>query len=150
MTDRSTILAAIRDAVGQHAPRQLRRVINATGVVVHTNLGRAPLAPGLLDAARPQIEAYTNLEFDLETGRRGERGGRVPELLAWLAHTEQALVVNNNAAAVLLMLSALAKGGEVVVSRGELVEIGGSFRLPDIMREAGARLVEVGTTNRTR
>jgi len=150
MTDRPFILQSIRDAVAQHAPKQLRRVVNATGVVVHTNLGRAPLAPGVLEAARPLLTGYSNLEFNLDSGRRGERGGRVPELLAWLAGAEQALVVNNNASALLLLLSALAQGGEVVVSRGELVEIGGSFRLPDIMRLSGAELVEVGTTNRTR
>ncbi len=150
MTDRKALLRAAEQAVKQPPVNQLRRVINATGVVVHTNLGRAVLAPQLLRAAAPLLEAYTNLEFDLAAGQRGDRGGRVPELLAQLAGSEAGLVVNNNAAAVLLLLSALAAGKEVIVSRGELVEIGGSFRVPDIMRQSGARLVEVGTTNRTR
>ncbi|HEX7928669.1 MAG TPA: L-seryl-tRNA(Sec) selenium transferase, partial [bacterium] len=137
-------------AVKRPPANQLRRVINATGVVVHTNLGRALLAPEMLRAAAPLLEAYTNLEFNLAEGSRGERGGRVPELLAQLSGAESGLVVNNNAAAVLLLLSALAAGKEVIVSRGELVEIGGSFRVPDIMRQSGVKLVEVGTTNRTR
>jgi L-seryl-tRNA(Ser) seleniumtransferase len=147
---REAVLDAIVAAVRQPAPRQLRRVINATGVVVHTNLGRAPLRTGLFEEVLPLLGGYSNLEYDLGTGRRGERGGRVPELLATLAEAEAGLAVNNNAAAVLLLLSALAREREVIVSRGELVEIGGSFRIPDIMRESGARLVEVGTTNRTR
>jgi L-seryl-tRNA(Ser) seleniumtransferase len=150
VADRKAVLRAVEQAVKLPPVNQLRRVINATGVVVHTNLGRAVLAPRLLRAAAPLLEAYTNLEFDLTAGRRGDRGGRVPELLAQLAGAESGLVVNNNAAAVLLLLSALAAGREVIVSRGELVEIGGSFRVPDIMRQSGARLVEVGTTNRTR
>jgi L-seryl-tRNA(Ser) seleniumtransferase len=148
--DRKAVLRAVEQAVRRPPPNQLRRVINATGVVVHTNLGRAPLSSHLLQAAAPLLEGYTNLEFDLAEGERGERGGRVPELLAQLSGAEAGLVVNNNAAAVLLLLSALAAGKEVIVSRGELVEIGGSFRIPDIMRQSGARLVEVGTTNRTR
>jgi L-seryl-tRNA(Ser) seleniumtransferase len=147
---RAAVLDAISTAVRQPAPRALRRVINGTGVVVHTNLGRSLLSPSLFEAAIPLLTAYTNLEYDLESGQRGERGGRVPELLAQLSGAEAGLAVNNNAAAVLLMLSALAAGKEVIVSRGELVEIGGSFRVPDIMRQSGARLVEVGTTNRTR
>ena len=128
----------------------LRRTINATGIVVHTNLGRAPLA----DEARAAIAAlaggYSNLEFDLATGRRGERTGAVETLLRELAGAEAALAVNNGAAAILLALAALADGGEVVVSRGELVEIGGGFRIPDVIRQGGARLVEVGSTNKTR
>ena len=147
---RAAVLDAIAAAVRRPDPRQLRRVINATGVVVHTNLGRAPLAAALIRDSIPLLEGYTNLEYDLESGQRGERGGRVPELLARLAEAEAGLAVNNNAAAVLLLLSALASGKEVIVSRGELVEIGGSFRVPDIMRQSGVRLVEVGTTNRTR
>jgi L-seryl-tRNA(Ser) seleniumtransferase len=148
--DRQAVLDTIAQGVSRPPANQLRPVINATGVVVHTNLGRAVLSPALLAAARPLIESYTNLEFDLASGKRGGRGGRVPELLARLSGAEAALVVNNNAAAVLLMLTALAAGREVIVSRGELVEIGGAFRVPDIMRQSGARLVEVGTTNRTR
>ncbi|TMC80067.1 MAG: L-seryl-tRNA(Sec) selenium transferase, partial [Chloroflexi bacterium] len=130
------------------APR-LRRVINATGVILHTNLGRAPLARAALDALAV-AGGYSNLELDLETGKRGERAALVSGLLTALFGSDAALVVNNNAAAVLLALTALAKGKEVIVSRGQLVEIGGSFRMPDVMRLSGARMVEVGTTNRTR
>ncbi|HEX9942763.1 MAG TPA: L-seryl-tRNA(Sec) selenium transferase [Thermoanaerobaculia bacterium] len=128
----------------------LRRVLNATGVFLHTNLGRAPLP---LEAARslpPLLDAYCDLEFDLETGRRGSRNRRAERLLTALTGAEAGLVVNNNAAALVIALAALAKDREVVVSRGELIEIGGSFRIPEIMAAAGARLVEVGATNRTR
>ena len=133
-----------------------QRVINATGVVVHTNLGRAPLSAELLANALPQMSSYSTLEFDLSTGKRGSRDSKVRKLLRSLSGAEDAMVVNNNAAAVFLMLKALTsslqedKIPEVIVSRGELVEIGGSFRIPDIMREAGVKLVEVGTTNRCR
>ena len=124
-------------------------LINATGVVIHTNLGRAPLSRALIEQALPQLCGYTNLEFDLKQGHRGRRGAQVEALLIALSGAEAALVVNNNAAALLLLLSALAADGEVIVSRGELVEIGGGFRVPEIMAQSGARLVEVGTTNRT-
>jgi len=127
----------------------LRRVINATGVIIHTNLGRAPLAAEAI-AAASAVQGYCNLEFDLDTGGRGARGQAVEPLLRELTGAQAALVVNNAAAAVLLGLSALAGGGEVIVSRGELVEIGGGFRIPDVIRQGGARLVEVGTTNKTR
>ena len=131
------------------APR-LRPVINGTGVVLHTNLGRAPLSQEAAAAAADVAAGYSNLELDLDSGRRGDRYALVAPLLTRLTGAEAALVVNNNAAAVLLMLSALARGREVVVSRGQQVEIGGSFRMPDVMRLSGARMVEVGTTNRTR
>src|SRR5437899_1247391 len=127
----------------------LRRVINATGVILHTNLGRAPLSQAALDALAVGA-GYSNLELDLDTGKRGERAALVGGLLKSLFACDAALVVNNNAAAVLLALTALCKGREVIVSRGQLVEIGGSFRMPDVMRLSGARMVEVGTTNRTR
>jgi L-seryl-tRNA(Ser) seleniumtransferase len=125
-------------------------VINATGVVLHTNLGRAPLAAAAAQAAAAIAGRYSTLEFDPRTGRRGRRHDLVADLLRYLTGAEAAAVVNNCAAAVLLMLTALAKGKEVIVGRGELVEIGGGFRMPDVMRLSGARLVEVGTTNRTR
>jgi L-seryl-tRNA(Ser) seleniumtransferase len=124
-------------------------VVNATGVVLHTNLGRAPLAAGAAEAAAEAASHYTDLELDLGDGRRGDRGASVREMLRLLSGAESALVVNNNAAAVLLIASTFAHGREVLVSRGELVEIGGSFRVPEILERAGARLVEVGTTNRT-
>ena len=133
-----------------------QRVINATGVVVHTNLGRAPLSEILLRKVLPSMSSYSTLELDLSTGKRGSRDSKIRKLLRTLSGAEDAMVVNNNAAAVFLMLKALNgnefenKKPEVIVSRGELVEIGGSFRIPDIMREAGVKLVEVGTTNRCR
>ncbi|MBP2019323.1 L-seryl-tRNA(Ser) seleniumtransferase [Symbiobacterium terraclitae] len=128
---------------------RLRRVVNATGVVIHTNMGRAPLAEEAVEAIAATAGRYNNLELDLSTGERGSRYAHVEGLLAELTGAEAAMVVNNNAAAVLLMLSALAAGREVVVSRGELVEIGGSFRVPEVITQGGARLVEVGTTNKT-
>jgi L-seryl-tRNA(Ser) seleniumtransferase len=128
----------------------LRRVLNATGVVVHTNLGRAPLAGAALDRVREIGGGYSNLEYDLESGSRGSRQDHVATLVRELTGAEAALVVNNNAAAVLLALAALAEGREVIVSRGELIEIGDGFRIPDVLARSGATLVEVGTTNRTR
>ncbi len=127
----------------------LRPVINATGVIIHTNLGRAPLSAEARAAMEAAARGYSNLEYDLEVGQRGSRYVHAEELLCRLTGAEAALVVNNNAGAVLLILSALAGGGEVIISRGQLVEIGGGFRIPDVMRQSGARLVEVGTTNRT-
>ena len=137
--------AALRASV---APR-LRHIINATGVVLHTNLGRAPLSRAAVDALAVAA-GYSNLELDLDTGRRGERASLLSGLLTQLFRCEAAFAVNNNAAAILLALTALCKGKEVIVSRGQQVEIGGSFRMPDVMRLSGARMVEVGTTNRTR
>jgi L-seryl-tRNA(Ser) seleniumtransferase len=128
----------------------LRRVLNATGVIVHTNLGRAPLAEAALTRALDVGGSYSNLELDLESGTRGSRQDHVADALCRLTGAEAALVVNNNAAAVLLALAALAAGREVVVSRGELIEIGDGFRIPDVLAHSGARMVEVGTTNRTR
>ena len=128
----------------------LRRVLNATGVVLHTNLGRAPLGPAALERVQEVGRGYSNLEYDVDEGTRGSRQDHVAGLLRRLTGAEAALVVNNNAAAVLLALAALAAGREVVVSRGELIEIGDGFRIPDVLARSGARLVEVGTTNRTR
>ncbi|MGK5092976.1 L-seryl-tRNA(Sec) selenium transferase [Deltaproteobacteria bacterium TL4] len=150
LRDKSLVLKYVADCLRFKSGSYMRQVINATGVVIHTNLGRAPLAPEILESLLPLLSSYSTVEFDLSEGARGERGQGVLELLTTLSGAEAAVVVNNNAAAVFLMLSALAKGKDVLVSRGELVEIGGSFRIPDIMREAGVRLVEVGTTNRTR
>jgi len=140
----------LQDALRALTTPNLRPVINATGVVLHTNLGRAPLAARAADRVREIAASYSNLEFDLDEGERGSRYAPLLELLSQLTGAESAVVVNNNAAAVLLVLSALARGKEAVVSRGELVEIGGGFRVPDVMAQSGAKLVEVGTTNRTR
>lgn len=128
---------------------RLQRVINATGIVIHTNMGRTPLAAAAA-AAFAVARNYSSLELDLETGKRGRRGGQIEDLLGRIIGAEAALAVNNNAAAVLLALTAVAQGGKVILSRGELVEIGGGFRIPDVIRQSGARLVEVGTTNKTR
>jgi L-seryl-tRNA(Ser) seleniumtransferase len=148
--DTARLAAMVEDEAEKLTRPSLRRVVNATGVVLHTNLGRAPLPGGAIDAVRESCGAYSNLEYRLEAGERGSRQEHLEGLLTMLTGAEAALVVNNNAAAVLLALSALARGREVVVSRGQLVEIGDSFRLPDIMRQSGALLVEVGTTNITR
>ncbi|MGI4787288.1 MAG: L-seryl-tRNA(Sec) selenium transferase [Janthinobacterium lividum] len=130
--------------------RRLQRVINATGIVIHTNMGRAPMAGAAVQAVLAVAGNYSNLELDLASGKRGGRGGQIEELLQKLTGAEAAIVVNNNAAAVLLALTAVASGGEVVISRGELVEIGGGFRIPDVITQSGGKLVEVGTTNKTR
>src|SRR6266545_1732689 len=127
----------------------LRPVINATGVIIHTNLGRAPLSEEAIEAMAAVSRGYSNLEFDLEAGERGSRYAHLEAVLTRLTGPEAAIAVNNNASALLLTLSALAGGREVIISRGQAVEIGGGFRIPDVMRQSGARLVEVGTTNRT-
>lgn len=137
-------------AASREASPGLRRVINATGVVLHTNLGRAPLSEEVRRAVSREAAGYCTLEYDIETGARGRRGGRVEDLLIELTGAEAALVVNNCAAATLLTLAALARDGETIVSRGELVEIGGDFRVPDVMAQSGTTMIEVGTTNRTR
>ena len=144
------VFAAVRRRLESNDLRRLQRVINATGIVLHTNMGRAPIAEVAARAAYDVARNYSNLELDLASGKRGGRGGQIEELFTRLTGAEAALVVNNNAAAVLLALTALAKDGEVVISRGELVEIGGGFRVPDVITSSGARLVEVGTTNKTR
>ncbi|TDJ46581.1 MAG: L-seryl-tRNA(Sec) selenium transferase, partial [Gemmatimonadetes bacterium] len=128
----------------------LRRVINGTGVVLHTNLGRAPLSPDAIRAITDVATGYSNLEFDMESGTRGDRYDHCRGLLCALTGAQDAIVVNNNAAAVVLCVNEFASGRDVLVSRGELIEIGGSFRIPEMIERAGARLVEVGTTNRTR
>ena len=140
----------VHNRAAQRLHPSLRPVLNATGVVLHTNLGRAPLATSAADQVALLARSYSNLEYDLDTGRRGKRDVHAESLACQLTGAERTIVVNNNAAAVFLLLNSLAFGGEVLVSRGELVEIGGSFRVPDIMARSGARLVEVGTTNRTR
>ena len=140
----------VEGALQRELGTPLRRVLNATGILIHTNLGRSPLPAEVARALPALLDAYCDLELDLGTGRRGDRNRRVEALLRAVTAAEAALVVNNNAAALLLALAALAAGRRAVVSRGELVEIGGSFRIPEILAAAGVELVEVGTTNRTR
>lgn len=149
-TDAKVDLSRVIRRAARLAEPSLIPVINATGVVVHTNLGRSPLPLAALKRQMEVAAGYSNLEYDLEQGHRGHRHGHAARLLGRVTGAEAALVTNNCAAAVLLCLSALGRGREVIVSRGELVEIGGSFRVPDVMAQSGARLVEVGTTNRTR
>lgn len=127
----------------------LKRVVNATGVVIHTNLGRSLLPEDVLDNVKEISVNYSNLEFDIDSGKRGSRYCHIEDIVTKITGAESALIVNNNAAAVLLVLSTMAKEKEVIVSRGELIEIGGSFRIPDVMEQSGARLVDVGTTNKT-
>ncbi len=128
----------------------LKRVVNGSGVIIHTNLGRAPLAQRIAERLVEILAGYINLEYDLDSGERGTRGGIIHELLSEICASEDALVVNNNAAAVLLALDTLANGREIIISRGELVEIGDSFRIPEVLKKSGAKMIEVGTTNKTR
>jgi L-seryl-tRNA(Ser) seleniumtransferase len=143
------IVTAVLERLEDLLKPSLRRVINASGVILHTNLGRAPLSKEALAAMEEASGGYSNLEFDLEKGERGTRHVHVESLLCRLSGAEAAMAVNNNAAAILLGLTALAKRKEVIISRGQAVEIGGGFRIPDVMKQSGAKLVEVGTTNRT-
>lgn len=136
--------------VQEESKYPLRKVCNATGIILHTNLGRAPLGKIHLDAVAQAMGNYSNLEYDLETGKRGKRWTHYADLIAKIAGTESAIAVNNNAASLTLIFSALAKGKEVIVSRGEAIEIGGKFRIPEVIEQSGAKLHEVGTTNRTR
>ncbi len=147
--DRDALIERVLAHASGANQMQLRPVINATGVVLHTNLGRAPLARGIVEKLSAVAAGYNTLEYDVASGGRGSRYSHVESLICQITGAEAALVVNNNAAAMMLVLSALAKGREVVVSRGELVEIGGSFRVPEIMEQSGARLCEIGTTNKT-
>ncbi len=144
------LLDAITERIEQAVRPTLTRVINATGVILHTNLGRAPLSQDALAAIQDAASSYSNLEYDLDAGERGSRYTHAEELIKKLTGAEAALVVNNNAAAVMFVLRAFAENKEVIVSRGQLVEIGGGFRVPDVLSQSGARMVEVGTTNRTR
>ncbi len=146
---KENLLAEYHGLLKENTQSNFRAVINATGVVVHTNLGRSLLPGSAMSDLTKVGSHYSNLEFDLKTGKRGSRYSLVEELICDLTGAEAALVVNNNAAAVLLVLETLAAGREVIVSRGQLVEIGGSFRIPDVMTKSGAHLVEVGATNRT-
>ena len=150
MMSMEEIIKAAAALLSEEQQMKHRPVINATGVMLHTNLGRAPLAQAAADAVHQAALHYTNLEFDTDTGERGDRLSPILQLLRELTGAEDALVVNNNAAAMLLTLTALAQGREVVVSRGELVEIGGSFRVPEVMAQGGCTLREVGTTNKTK
>ncbi len=149
MPDDDKLAQAAQNWLADWFAPTLRPVINGTGVIVHTNLGRAPLSEAAIEAVTAVAQSYNTLEFSLETGKRGSRAIHAEQLLTQLTGTEAALPVNNNAAAVLLMLSALCQGKEVIISRSQLVEIGGGFRVPDVMVQSGASLVEVGTTNRT-
>lgn len=146
---KNDIIKKVKQKIDSLKEMNLKPLVNATGVVLHTNLGRAIIDNDLKDIIWETISNYSNLEFDLSTGKRGTRYDSLVDIIKYLTKAEDVLVVNNNAAAVMLTLSSMCKGGEVIVSRGELVEIGGSFRVPDIMKESGCELVEVGTTNKT-
>ncbi len=143
------ILNQIRDEIAYYTKTSLRRIINGTGIILHTNLGRAPIAQQARDHLKEVIENYCNLEINLDSGNRGNRISIVEDIICMITGAEAAVVTNNNAAAILLALNSLCRRKEVPVSRGELVEIGGSFRMPDVMKTSGAKMVEVGTTNKT-
>lgn len=144
-----SVLKDIHDDLKSSTSYNMKRVINGTGTVLHTNLGRAVISPETAETVKKLVTGYSNLEYDLEEGKRGSRYSHFERIITDITGAESAMAVNNNAAAVLLILSTFAKGKEVIVSRGELVEIGGSFRVPDVMEQSGGRLVEVGTTNKT-
>ncbi|MDO9578761.1 MAG: L-seryl-tRNA(Sec) selenium transferase [Candidatus Cloacimonadales bacterium] len=144
------VLKKTKSIVSSIAGSSLKPMVNATGIVLHTNLARAPLGEYVQQEMQNILSGYSNLEFNLTTGKRGQRNSHISELIKFVTGAEDAVVVNNNAAAVLLCLKTFAEGGEAIISRGELIEIGGSFRIPDIMQASGAIMVEVGTTNRTR
>jgi L-seryl-tRNA(Ser) seleniumtransferase len=148
--EKKEIVKMIYQKAEQFYQPSLKKVINATGIVLHTNLARAPLGNKILSKMLPTLSGYSNLEFDLKKAERGQRNKHVEDVIKFITGAQAALVVNNNAAAVMLCLQQFAQGKEAIISRGELVEIGGSFRIPDIMRSSGAKMVEVGTTNRTR
>lgn len=148
--DEGVASAAVRQSLARQTRSTLRRVVNGSGVLIHTNLGRSPIDEALWARAGAIAAGYSNLEFDLQTGQRGARDEHLSSLCSTLFGCQAAVLTNNNASAVLLLLSALARDREVIVSRGELVEIGGSFRVPDVIQQGGAKLKEVGTTNRTR
>ncbi len=148
--DLSVIIKEIKKELNNISRANLKRVVNSSGIIIHTNLGRAPFGHQLIDDALHNIEKYNNLEFDLKKGSRGHRDSHVSEILKYLTGAEDVVVVNNNAAAVMLILRTLSKEKEVVVSRGELIEIGGAFRVPDIIEASDCKMVEVGTTNKTK
>ena len=149
-TDFNNLDAIILQRIKYTYSSTLKKVINATGIILHTNLGRAPLGKKIVAEIEKISTGYSNLEFDLNKGKRGNRNNHIKNLIKKITNSEDAVVVNNNAAAVMLTLQTFAKGKEVIISRGELIEIGGSFRIPDIMKTSGAKMVEVGTTNRTK
>lgn len=150
MFSMESVARSVESGLGESLVIPLQRVINGTGILIHTNLGRSPIDPAAWQSGGELATRYSNLEFDLERGDRGARDGHISGLASRLFGCEAAILVNNNAGAVLLLLAAIAARRDVIVSRGELVEIGGSFRVPDVIAQGGARLVEVGTTNRTR
>ena len=146
---RKEIVQSILDKIESCAQPSMKNIINGTGVVLHTGFGRAPLSKKVIANAAKKLEGYVNLEFDLDSGKRGERQDHINEMVSAMCGSEKSLIVNNNAAAVLIALNTFAEGKDVIISRGQEVEIGGSFRIPDVVRKSHCNLVEVGTTNRT-